>query len=382
MVKATVLGAGRVGTAMALDLATDDRFDVRVADRDPARLAKVEQDSGIPGERVDFSLPSTVGRAIADADIVVSAVPGFLGYRTLKAVIEAGKHVIDIAFFPEDPFTLDELARTHSVTAVVDCGVAPGLSNLLVGHAARDLDTIEHVAIYVGGLPADPRPPYEYRAVFSPIDFIEEYTRPARIVVDGKVVTREALSEIEAFAFEGIGNLEAFNTDGLRTLMKTIACPNMVEKTLRYAGHAEKMKLLRDTGLFSSEPIDVQGQEVRPIDVTTALLFPLWQLAEGEEDLTVLRIVVEGIKEEDSIRRTFDLVDRFDCRTRTTSMARTTGYTATMGARLLAGGRIRTTGVLAPEMLAADRSNVDFILGGLRERGIDVLDTTEKLAPR
>jgi len=382
MVKAIVLGAGRVGTAMALDLATDEQFAVRVADRDAARLAELETRSGIPGERVDFSLPSTVGRAVADADIVVSAVPGFLGHRTLQAIIEAGKPVVDIAFFPEDPFTLDEFARGRGVTAIVDCGVAPGLSNLLVGLAARDLDVTERVAIYVGGLPADPKPPYEYRAVFSPIDVIEEYTRPARIVVNGELETREALSEIEEFAFAGIGNLEAFNTDGLRTLMKTISCPNMVEKTLRYPGHAEKMKLLRDTGLFSSEPIDVGDQEVRPIDVATALLFPLWQLAEGEEDLTVLRIVVEGIKEGYSIRRTFDLVDRFDRQTGTTSMARTTGYTATMAIRLLAEGRIHALGVLAPEMLASDQSNVDFMLAGLRERGIEVLDTTEKLAPR
>ncbi|MGB2983999.1 MAG: saccharopine dehydrogenase NADP-binding domain-containing protein, partial [Candidatus Bipolaricaulia bacterium] len=211
--KVIVLGAGRVGAAMALDLSAEDSFQVRVADRDARRLELLSDRRGIKVERVDFSLPSTVGRAVADADLVISAVPGFLGHRTLKAVIEAGVNVVDIAFFPEDPFSLDELARSKGVTAIVDCGVAPGLSNLLVGHAVRQLDETRRVTIYVGGLPSDPQPPYEYRAVFSPVDVIEEYVRPARLVVDGKIETRPALSEVELIDFDGVGRLEAFNTD-------------------------------------------------------------------------------------------------------------------------------------------------------------------------
>ena len=374
--KIAVLGAGRVGTTIARDLAGDDAFDVRVADRDPQRLAVLEDRWGLRGERVDFSLPSTVERAVADADLVLSAVPGFLGHRTLRAVIEAGKDAVDIAFFAEDPFSLDGLAKAKGVTAIVDCGVAPGLSNLLVGHAVRRLDAAHRVEIYVGGLPADPKPPYEYRAVFSPIDVIEEYTRPARLVVDGRIETRPALSEIEPIDFPGIGTLEAFNTDGLRTLMKTVDCPHMVEKTLRYPGHAEKVRLLRDTGLFSTEPVAIDDVEVRPIDVTTALLFPLWRLEEGEGDVTVLRVIVEGAKDDEPIRRVYDLVDRYDERTGITSMARTTGYTATMAARLLASGKVDGQGVLAPETLASDPSSVEFILAGLRERGIDVRETS------
>ncbi|MGB2984233.1 MAG: saccharopine dehydrogenase C-terminal domain-containing protein, partial [Candidatus Bipolaricaulia bacterium] len=309
---------------------------------------------------------------------VISAVPGFLGHRTLKAVIEAGVNVVDIAFFPEDPFSLDELARATGVTAIVDCGVAPGLSNLLVGHAVRQLDETTRVTIYVGGLPSDPKPPYEYRAVFSPVDVIEEYVRPARLVVDGKIETRPALSEVELIDFEGIGRLEAFNTDGLRTVMKTIDCPNMIEKTLRYPGHADKVRLLRDTGFFSEEPIEIDGTEVRPIDVTTALLFPLWQLKAGEEDVTVLQVNVEGTKDGETVRHTYDLVDRFDRQTETTSMARTTGYTATMATRMLAAGMVDEAGVLAPESLADDPARVAFILEGLRQRGIDVRETVEE----
>jgi len=376
--RVTVLGAGRVGAAMARDLSLDATFDVRLVDRDVARLETVEARTGIPGERADFSLPSTIARAIADADLVVNAAPGFLGFSTLRAVIEAGKNVVDIAFFPEDPFELDALARDKGVCAIVDCGVAPGLSNLLVGHAVRTLDVTESVSIYVGGLPADPKPPFEYRAVFSPIDVIEEYTRPARIVVDGEVVTREALSEIELLDFGDVGSLEAFNTDGLRTLMKTIDAPRMVEKTLRYPGHAEKMRLLRDTGLFSYEPIRVDDADVRPIDLTSALLFPLWHLQEGEEDITVFRVAVEGADSNGRIRKTFDLIDRFDRTAGITSMARTTGYTATMAARLIAQGRFTRAGITPPEGLAEDPAHVDFILGGLRARGIDVTVSEER----
>jgi len=373
-----VLGAGRVGAAIARDLAAETEIDVRLVDRDEARLAWAEAHWGLSGDRADFSLPSTVARSIADADLVVSAVPGFLGQRTLRSVIETGKNVVDIAFFPEDPFSLDDLARSRNVTAIVDCGVAPGLSNLLVGHAVRPLDTVARVAIYVGGLPADPKPPYEYRAVFSPIDVIEEYTRPARLVIEGRITVKPALSDVEPLTIEGVGDLEAFNTDGLRTLMKTISCPEMVEKTLRYPGHADRIRLLRDTGFFSGEPIDIDGTEVRPIDVTTQLLFPLWQIGDDEDDVTVLRVLVEGWRGGKPTRTAYDLVDRRDRRTGVTSMARTTGYTAAMAVRLLAADMVDEKGILAPEMLASDPARVTFMLDGLLKRGIDVRETVSE----
>ncbi|MEE8594073.1 MAG: saccharopine dehydrogenase family protein [Candidatus Bipolaricaulota bacterium] len=377
--KTLVLGAGRVGSAMAIDLARDENFDVQVADRDANQLAQLEQEHGIRGERVDFSLPSTVARAVQDVDLVISAVPGFLGFRTLQAVIEAGKNVVDIAFFPEDPFELDELAQRAGVTAIVDCGVAPGMSNLLVGHASSLLDKTEFVAIYVGGLPENREGPFEYRAVFSPIDVIEEYIRPARIVKDGAIVVREALSEIEVLHFPDAGDLEAFNTDGLRTLAHTIDAPNMIEKTLRYPGHAEKMQLLRDMGLFSTEPVELQdGAAVRPIDLTTKLLFPLWELKEGERDLTVMRIQIFGIKDGSTIRYTYDLFDRFDEVSGTTSMARTTGYTATVAARMLAEGLFDESGIHPPEFIGRKPECVDFLLNGLRERGIVYRESIDK----
>jgi lysine 6-dehydrogenase len=370
-----VLGAGRVGSAIAVDLAKDELFDVRVADRDATRLSNLLEHHGIRGERVDFSLPSTTARAIGGADLVVSAVPGFLGFRTLRAIINAKVDVVDIAFFPEDPFELDALAQESGVRAIVDCGVAPGMSNLLIGYADSLLERTESVTIYVGGLPVERTPPYEYRAVFSPIDVIEEYTRPARFVVGGRLVTKPALSDVELLDFEGIGSLEAFNTDGLRTLARTIDAPDMLEKTLRYPGHAEKMKLLRDSGFLSSEPIEVGGQEIRPIDLATALLFPMWELREGEEDLTVMRVEAKGTVGDRRTRYTYDLLDRYDTATRTTSMARTTGYAATMAARLIANGLWDRPGIVPPEFVGRNPECVEFVLAGLRERGIDYRET-------
>jgi saccharopine dehydrogenase-like NADP-dependent oxidoreductase len=385
-----ILGAGRVGSAMAIDLAKDKRFHVLVADRDERSLEALRTGYGIPGERMDVSLETAVRRAVAKADFVISAVPGFLGFQTLKAILECGKNVVDIAFFPEDPFALDELARAKKVTAIVDCGVAPGMSNLLVGHVAAGLQRTDRVRIYVGGLPSVRQWPYEYKAGFSPIDVVEEYTRPARFVRGGKVEVCPALSELELIDFPDLGTLEAFITDGLRTLARTIDAPDMIEKTMRYPGHAERMRMLRETGFFSDTPIDIDGVSVRPIDVATRLLFPMWQMGEGDEDITIMRIVVEGLGPkglgpngrgaEGNVRTTYDLVDRYDRATGTTAMARTTGYTATTAVRMLAAGLWTEPGVIAPERLGQNAACTEFILAGLRERNVICSESTQPLS--
>ncbi|MCX6094036.1 MAG: saccharopine dehydrogenase NADP-binding domain-containing protein [Candidatus Bipolaricaulota bacterium] len=381
--KVVVLGAGRVGSAIAIDLAKDAEFEVRVADRDPRSLERLRAQHGIAGERVDFSLEGATARAVAKADLVVSAVPGFLGYRTLQAVLEARKRVVDIAFFPEDPFGLDSLAKANGVTALVDCGVAPGMSNLLVGRESARLDRTTRVRIYVAGLPTVRVLPYEYKAGFSPIDVIEEYTRPSRVVEDGALRVKAALSDLEHVDVEGIGTLEAFVTDGLRTLLATIPCPDMAEKTMRYPGHAERIRLLRDSGFFGADPIDIHGASVRPVDVAAALLFPLWQMHDGDEDVTVMRIVVDGEKGGRPVRVAYALADRFDRTTGTSSMARTTGYTAAMAVRMLAKGLFREAGIIPPEFVGRNEDCVQFLLTGLAERGITYPRTAEPIeSPR
>ena len=369
--KIAVLGAGLVGGPMARDLAGDGEFEVTAVDASTAALEKLRAKCpGISTVVRDLSDPAAVTSLVAEHDLVVNAVPGFMGYRTLEAILRAGRNVVDIAFFPEDPFALHELAAAKGVTAVVDCGVAPGMSNMLVGHVDHLLDETETVLIYVGGLPEKRTWPYEYKAVFSPVDVIEEYTRPARYVENGELVTRPALSDAEILEFPRIGSLEAFNTDGLRTLATTIDAPNKKEKTLRYAGHIEKMAVLRATGFFEKEEIEVNGHRLRPLDFTSRLLFDKWRLEEGEADLTVMQIVVEGTKDGARLRYQYDLFDRYDEATGVHSMARTTGYAATMVARLVAKGLFTDRGIIVPERIGREATCVEFVLAGLRERGI------------
>jgi len=375
-----VLGGGLVGGPMARDLATDSNFQVTVADRDPETLQALQAWGPITPVSADLSDPTRVTALVRDYDLVIDAVPGFMGYQTLEAIIKAGRDVVDIAFFAEDPFLLDELARKHEVTAVMDCGVFPGMGSALIGRVARKMDTVESVLVYVGGLPEVRQWPWEYKAVFSPIDVIEEYTRPARYVENGHLVVRPALSDPELLDFEDVGTLEAFNTDGLRTLAQTIGAPNMKEKTLRYPGHMEKMAMLRDCGFFGTEEISIGDQMVRPVDLTAKLLFPMWQLGENEGDLTVMQIRIEGTRNGQRLRYVYDLLDRFDHENHVSSMARTTGYTATMTARLIHDGLYTHHGISPPEYLGREFGCVDYLLKGLEARGIFYRECVEVLS--
>ena len=365
-----VLGAGRVGATMAKDLAAD--FQVTVADVSEAALARLQ---GLGTRKADLSSPAGVAAAVDGADLVIGAVPGFMGFETVKAVLEAGKDIVDISFFAEDPFLLDDLAKEKGRVAVMDCGVAPGCGNILLGHMATQLDKVHRFITLVGGLPVVRSWPFEYQAGFSPIDVIEEYTRPSRYVAHGQEVIMPALSEPELIEFPGIGTLEAFNTDGLRTLLHTIDAPFKIEKTLRYPGHIEKMRMLREVGFFGKEPIDVGGVKVAPLDLTTKLLFPMWQMKEGDEDFTVLRVMVEGEKNGRKVTHTFDMLDRYDPATGLTSMARTTGYTCTAVARLVASRSYTRKGISPPEFVGREPGAKDFVLGELLKRGIRFTET-------
>jgi len=369
--KIIVLGGGLVGGPMALDLAAEERFAVTVADIDEVALEKLRaRQPKLSVIREDLSSPSKVTELVAGYDLVLNAVPGFMGYATLAAIIEARRNVVDISFFAQDPFALNDEATRAGVTAIVDCGVAPGLSNLLIGRVAEQLDQIDSVRIYVGGLPEERQWPYEYKAGFSPIDVIAEYTRPARYVENGVLVTRPALSDPELIDFPGIGTLEAFNTDGLRSLAQTVSCPDMKEKTLRYPGHIEKMAVLRETGFFDEAEIMVGGSAVRPIDLTAALLFPKWKMGPEDVDITVLRVQVEGRQAGREVSHAFRMLDRYDPHTGTHSMARTTGYTATAAARMLIEGLYTEPGIAPPELIGRHREPFDFMIRRLRERQV------------
>ncbi len=367
MEKIIVLGAGLVGKSIAIDLASS--FDVTSADANPEAL---RFPSTLPVKTIQADLRDTVAlkKLIAPFDLVVGAVPGFMGYDTVKTVIEAGKSMVDISFFAEDPFQLDELAREKQVTVITDCGVAPGMSNIILGyHNARM--KVNRYECLVGGLPNVREWPYEYRAVFSPIDVIEEYVRPARYVQNGAVVIREALSDPELVYFDTIGTLESWNSDGLRSLINTMPhIPNMIEKTLRYPGTIEYLRVLRETGYFSTDTIDVNGVKIRPVDVTAKLLFPKWKLKPGEKEFTVMRIQVEGEENGSKKHYEYHVLDFTDTATGTLSMARTTGFTCTAAVHLLAGNRFNRKGICPPEYLGEDAENFEFILNHLHDRGV------------
>jgi lysine 6-dehydrogenase len=249
---------------------------------------------------------------------------------------------------------------------------------------------VDSFECYVGGLPVVREWPWEYKAVFSPMDVIEEYTRPARYIANGQMVEREALSDPQLLFFEGIGSLEAWNSDGLRTLIKTMNIPNMIEKTLRYPGCIEYLRVLRKAGFFSYEKVDIDGMEIRPIDLTARLLFPDWKLKPGEEDFTVMRIIISGteVKPAGKGKGTgkaeaagpkeyvWDMLDRYDRSTGTISMARTTGYTCTAAVRLVAGGMFTRKGLCPPEYLGEEEGNFWFIIKHLEDRGVKYRMTT------
>jgi saccharopine dehydrogenase-like NADP-dependent oxidoreductase len=366
MQKIVVLGAGLVGKVMAADLAAS--FDVTSIDINDEALEQLSA-RGIKTQKVDLSDKGALSNVLKDFDLVIGAVPGFMGFEVAKTVIRAGKNMVDISFFPEDPFLLDDLAKTHDVTIVTDCGVAPGMGNIILGYHNQRM-SVKYYECLVGGLPVVREWPYEYKAVFSPIDVIEEYTRPARYVQNGAMVVKEALSDPELVHFNGLGTLESWNSDGLRSLIKTMPnIPNMIEKTLRYPGCIEYLRLLRETGLFSYEEIDVRGIKIRPIDVTAKLLFPKWKLKPGEEEFTVMRIIIDGEESGKQKRYQYNLLDKTT--NGTLSMARTTGYTCTAVAHLVAGGQYNQRGVSPPEFLGEEQEHFDFIMGYLKERGVN-----------
>ena len=382
MTRIVVLGGGMVGAVMADDLAREAAFEVAVADVREAALERARaRNPRVRGIKADLSDPSAVQRLAADADLVCGALSSALGFQSLRAVIEAGRPYADISFMPEDAWTLDSLARERGVPCIVDAGVAPGLSNLLAGRAVGRLAPCERLRILVGGLPRVRTKPFEYKAGFAPSDVIEEYTRPSRIVEHGQVVVREALSEVEHVDIAGLGTLEAFNTDGLRSLAVTLPVPNMVEKTMRYPGHAEQMRAFRAAGLFSKDEVVVGGQRVRPLDLTSAVLFPKWTYAEGEEDLTALRVEAEGLQAGVRVRLVDELLDHYSQGERATSMSRTTALPCALFARLLAAGTFSRPGVHAPEALGADEALVEHVLAGLRARGVHVTSRVERLDP-
>jgi lysine 6-dehydrogenase len=360
-----VLGAGMVGRAIALDLAKDyavTSFDLNAINLDELK----SRNDSIQTVAANLSQFDEYKNWLTPFDVVVTAVPGFMGYKTLEAVINAGKNVVDISFFPEDVLQLDQLAKEKEVTVITDCGVAPGMSNFIIGRY-NEIMKVKAFECYVGGLPKERKPPFQYKAPFSPVDVIQEYIRPARLVEHGSIVTKPALSEREIMNFEEAGELEAFNTDGLRSLIYTMGhIPDMKEKTLRYPGHIDLIIALQQAGFFDTTALRIKDTDVTPLEFTSKLLVNEWKLGAEEEEFTVMKVIVEG--ENETVE--YNLFDRYDAATKTSSMARTTGYTCTAAVNLILKGLFGKKGVFPPELVGNGQTCFDFVMTYLNKRNV------------
>jgi saccharopine dehydrogenase-like NADP-dependent oxidoreductase len=285
-------------------------------------------------------------------------------------VIKQKKNLVDISYMPEDALYLDSLAKEHGVTVVMDCGVAPGMPNYIVGYHNNTMK-IDEVDYLVGGLPRIREWPFEYKAPFSPADVIEVYTRPARYVENFNLIVKPAMSDAQYIHFDGIGTLEAFNTDGLRSLIITMKhIPFMKEKTLRYPGHIQLIRALQAAGFFNKESVMVNGLQVIPLDFTSTLLFRDWKLGPEEPELTVMRISLKGIKKGERKEIIYELYDEYDPVEKISSMARTTGFTATGTAEMILNKTFAEIGVFPPELVGSHTGCFEFIMNYLRERNV------------
>jgi lysine 6-dehydrogenase len=357
-----VIGAGKQGSACACDLLLrPGTKSVILADRDLEHLPSfLDRWTGGKGSalellRLDLKDEKAVAAAIARADCVLSAAPYYFNSDIARLAVLAGAHYADLGGNTDIVFqqkTLDAEAKQKGITVVPDCGVAPGMVNVLAAEGIRRLDETESVKIYVGGLPQRPKPPLNYMVVYSLEGVLDYYTSASWVLRDGKRRQVEALSEIEHVVFpDPVGKLEAFHTGGgMSTLPFTYEgrIRTMEYKTLRYPGHAAIMRPIRELGLLATEPVRVNGTEMRPRDAFVAIVSP--KLTNPEErDLIALLVEVKGSKGGRRAGTRWQMVDRYDEQNHVTSMMRTTGYSLAITGLMQLDGRIGRAGVHTPD---------------------------------
>lgn len=378
--RAIVMGCGNIGSVAAEDLARSmDTIEIVVADNNESRAKSV-------AERTDMSNLSWIVTDVTKHDelvdtlkefnIVLGFLPGNLGYELAEACIEAHKDLIDVSYMPENPLKLKEAAVHAGSTIVPDCGLAPGISNVLVGHSASKLDKIEAIHLMVGGIPEKPAAPLDYVITWSADSLIDEYTRKAVIIQKGRRVEVKALSGVEEIEFSNVGKLEAFYTDGLRTLPYTLKnVDEMWEKTLRYPGHAEKIGLLRNLGFFSESRINVAGATIQPRKFTARILEKKLS-ATTPSDIVALRSETCGVRNNKKITYIYDLLDFNDKERGLTAMARTTAYPASIAAQLILKKELKEKGVIPPEKIGMNDKLFRLFSEGLKSRGINITEKT------
>jgi lysine 6-dehydrogenase len=376
-----VLGSGLQGSACAYDLLQDkDVSEVRLADIHvghlPEFLAPYSGPRLIPTP-LDVRDHAAVLGAMRECDAVMSAIPYYFNFDMARLAVEAGVHFCDLGGNTEIVFKQKELdaeARKKNITVVPDCGLAPGMVNILAEHGIEQLDSVDSVKIFVGGLPQHPEPPLNYMLVYSLEGALDYYTTLSWVLRDGKRTHVKALSEREPVEFESpLGELEAFHTaGGLSTMAFRYEgkIPTMEYKTLRYPGHAQIMEDIRSLGLLDLEPVEVKGMKVVPRDVFIAVVGPRLNKPNGR-DLVALRVVVSGKKAGKSQTKTFQLVDRYDEAHGLSAMMRTTGYSLAITGLMQVRGQVKPAGVHTPDECIP----ADAYINELRKRGIDIKES-------
>jgi lysine 6-dehydrogenase len=377
-----VLGAGLQGSACAYDLLQNPAVSqVRLADLRfdhlPSFLAPLSGPRLIP-TTLDVRDREAVLAVMRESDAVMSAIPYYFNLQLAECAVEAGVHFCDLGGNTEIVFKQKELAaraKAKGITVVPDCGVAPGMVNIFAEHGIRQLDTVDSVRIYVGGLPQQPEPPLNYQIVYSLEGVLDYYTTLSWVVRDGKRAQVVALSERETVAFpEPVGDLEAFHTaGGLSTMAWRYEgkIPTMEYKTLRYPGHAEIMETIRALGLLDLEPVDVKGQKVVPRDLFVSVVGPRLTKPKGR-DLLALRVTVAGTKQGKPATRRFDLIDRYDEEHGISAMMRTTGYSLSITGQMQVRGEVTPPGVWTPD----ECMPAEAYIAELRKRGMDVRESS------
>lgn len=369
--KVGVLGSGLMGSVIGWDLAKSDGIDgVVVADIDEDRLSALKRRS--PGkklavEALDIKERKKVVDFLGRFDVSASALPHGIVHHSDLAAVEAGAKMVNIAF-EDEQMALDARAKKSGALLIPGCGVAPGLGGILLTHALEELGGGDEGHILVGGIPELPKPPFNYRLVFSIVGLLREYIDEARIVRNGKMIKVKPFSMVESYDFpEPIGRLEGFPTDGLASLVYTMkGMKTLDEITLRWPGHAEKMNVLMESGFFSREKVRVGDADVSPLELSWAVLGKL--LSEGEgRDITVMRVTAKGKRG----KIDYELMDKYDETNSVTSMGKTTGYTASIVAQMVGRGEIRGKGVVPPETAVTGRA-VEALISEHAKRGVKI----------
>lgn len=377
-----VLGSGKMGLAAIEQLVKDEEIEqVIVNDLNQEVLQEIESRWGkekLTTESIDVTDIEKLIPLMKRAQVGLIALPKGFELPVIKAGIQAGLSLVDLASPPEvveDRFTGDESkyhrpAIENKMVYIPSCGVAPGLSNILVMYGINQLDRAEKAFIKVGGIPQDPVPPFQYKLVFGSVEnVLKMYSRTPRVVRDGELVDDIPISGLETVYFPGIGQLECALTDGLASLIYTVKnLEEMDEKTIRYPGHYEKIQAYIDCGFLNEEPVEVAGQKISPRSFLAAQLTPHFKLEKGERDLTVMRVDVLGEKNDRRCQLVFELMDFYDETNQVTSMARTTAYTGMIVAKMIARGEIKEQGVIMPE----EAVDPETLLKELAKMGIEV----------